>query len=107
MPGRERPLTQNERNPPAPRQSDARVDAFLEAARNVPAPALSGRGRLIFALDATMSRQAMWDLAQGLQAQMFKVAADLGGLDVQLVYYRGFSECRASAFVSGGQGTAP
>jgi hypothetical protein len=51
-----------------------------------------------------MSRQATWDLAQSLQARMFQVAADLGGLDVQLVYFRGFSECRASKFVSGGQG---
>ena len=65
-----------------------------------------GRGRLIFALDATMSRQATWDLAQDLQARMFQVAADLGGLDVQLVYFRGFNECRASNFVSGGQGLA-
>ena len=54
------------------------------------------RGRLIFALDATMSRQPTWDLAQSLQAQMFQAAARLGGLDVQLVYFRGFSECRAS-----------
>jgi hypothetical protein len=53
-----------------------------------------------------MSRRPMWDLAQGLQARMFQVAADRGGLDVQLVYYRGFNECRASSFVSGGQGLA-
>ena len=86
--------------------SGRRIDAFLDAARNVPAPQSGTRGRLIFALDATMSRQPMWDLAQGLQAQMFQAAADLGGLDVQLVYYRGFNECRASAFVSGGQGLA-
>ena len=53
-----------------------------------------------------MSRQPTWDLAQGLQAKMFQVAAGLGGLDVQLVYFRGFNECRASKFVSGGQGLA-
>ena len=63
-------------------------------------------GPAFVALDATRSRQPMCDLAQGLQAQMFQAAADLGGLDVQLVYYRGFSECRASPFVSGGQGLA-
>jgi hypothetical protein len=84
----------------------ADIAAFVEAARKAPAPLGSGRGRLIFALDATMSRQATWDLAQSLQARMFQVAADLGGLDVQLVYFRGFSECRASKFVSGGQGLA-
>jgi hypothetical protein len=59
-----------------------------------------GRGRLIFALDATMSRQPTWDSACHLQAEMFKEAAAIGGLDVQLVYYRGLSECRASQWVS-------
>ena len=83
-----------------------RCTAFVEAARKTPAPTQSARGRLIFALDATMSRQPTWDLAQGLQAKMFQTAAGLGGLEVQLVYYRGFSECRASKFVSGGQGLA-
>jgi hypothetical protein len=92
--------------PIARRSGDAGVDAFIDAARQVPAPANGARGRLIFALDATMSRRPMWDLAQGLQARMFQVAADRGGLDVQLVYYRGFNECRASSFVSGGQGLA-
>ena len=82
------------------------IAAFVEAAKKVPAPAASGRGRLIFALDATMSRQPTWDLAQTLQAKMFQAAAGLGGLDVQLVYFRGMDECRASNFVSGGQGLA-
>ena len=82
------------------------IDAFVESARKSPAPSTGMRGRLIFALDATMSRQPTWDLAQGLQAKMFQTAASLGGLDVQLVYYRGLSECRASKFVSGGQGLA-
>jgi hypothetical protein len=80
------------------------IAAFVDAARRTPAPASSGRGRLIFALDATMSRQPTWDLAQSLQARMFDVAEKLGGLDVQLVYYRGLDECRASNFVSGGRG---
>jgi hypothetical protein len=80
------------------------IAAFVEAAKKVPAPAQSGRGRLIFALDATMSRQPTWDLAQSLQAKMFQAASGLGGLDVQLVYFRGLNECRASNFVSGGQG---
>jgi len=82
------------------------IAAFVEAAKKVPAPAASGRGRLIFALDATMSRQPTWDLAQTLQAKMFQAAAGLGGLDVQLVYFRGMDECRASNFVSGGNGLA-
>jgi hypothetical protein len=50
-------------------------------------------GRLVFALDATASRQPTWDLACKLQAEMFR---EVTGLDVQLVYYRGGSECQAS-----------
>src|SRR5271163_4549654 len=82
------------------------IAAFVEAAKKVPAPAQSGRGRLVFALDATMSRQPTWDLAQSLQAKMFQAASGLGGLDVQLVYFRGFNECRTSNFVSAGRGLA-
>ena len=79
------------------------IDAFLEAAAKLPAAADAGRGRLIFALDATMSRQATWDIAQSVQGRMFVTAAAHGGLDVQLVYYRGLSECKASSFVTGGE----
>lgn len=89
---------------PPPRQSAA-VDAFLNKAKSV-APSGSRRGRLIFALDATMSRQPTWDLAVSLQTRMFETASSLGGLDVQLVYFRGFAECRASSFVAGGEGLA-
>ncbi len=95
------------RNAPVPQQGKADdVAAFIDAARQTPAPSSSGRGRLIFALDATMSRQPTWDVAQRLQARMFDVAARSGGLEVQLVYYRGLSECRASRFVSEGRGLA-
>ena len=65
-----------------------------------PSTAPGRRGRLIFALDATMSRQPTWDTACKLQADMFHEAAAIGGLDVQLVYYRGLHECRASRWVS-------
>jgi len=58
------------------------------------------QGRLIFAMDATMSRQPTWDMALGLQGQMFEAVAEVGGLDVQLMYFRGFGECRASKWVS-------
>ncbi|MGJ0505701.1 MAG: VWA domain-containing protein [Methylocystis sp.] len=90
---------------PAPRPAErSAVDAFLDKARDV-APSC-GRGRLIFALDATMSRQPTWDLAQSIQHDMFRTTAAQGGLDVQLVYFRGFRECRASGFVSQGAGLA-
>ena len=99
-------MDRNKEAPVARRDGGEGVAAFVEAARGVPAPGSSGRGRLIFALDATLSRQPTWDLAQALQAKMFQTASGLGGLEVQLVYYRGFNECRASKFVSGGQGLA-
>ncbi len=62
-------------------------------------PTAGARGRLVFSLDATMSRQPTWDSAMALQAEMFDEAAKVGSLDVQLVYYRGFGECRASKWV--------
>jgi hypothetical protein len=81
--------------------SSAEVSAFLEKVRGLtPTTEPGKRGRLIFALDATMSRQPTWDQACVLQADMFREAAAIGGLDVQLVYYRGLGECRASRWVS-------
>jgi hypothetical protein len=75
------------------------IAAFLEAARRS-APAVAGRrGRLVFALDATMSRQPTWDSACDLTAEMFATAAQVGGLDVKLVYFRGADECRASRWI--------
>ena len=87
--------------PDAARSGD--VAAFLATAKAM-APAGEGRGRLIFALDATMSRQPTWDQALTLQAQMFEEAGKVGTLDVQLVYFRGFGECRASRWVSDARG---
>jgi len=60
------------------------------------------RGRMMFALDATASREPTWAIARDLQAKMFRQAAPVGKLDVQLVYYRG-DECRASKWVSSGE----
>lgn len=80
--------------------ASAEVDAFLGKLAAMPALKPGGRGRLIFALDATASREPTWDRACQLQAEMFEVAADLGGLEVQLVFYRGFGECRASSWVA-------
>jgi hypothetical protein len=82
------------------RQGD--VASFLDEVRKLPARPDAGasRGRLIFALDATASRERTWDRACDVQASMFVEAERLGGLDVQLAYYRGFGECRASRWVS-------
>lgn len=83
-----------------PMAARSEVDSFLARAQELGASApAAGAGRLIFAADATMSRQPTWDLACTLQAQMFEAAAGFGGLVVQLVYFRGFGECRASPWV--------
>jgi hypothetical protein len=87
---------------PAPASSRPEIDAFIERVRSLdPAAAGGARGRLIFALDATMSRQPTWDTACTLQAEMFREAGSAGGLDIQLVYFRGLSECRATGWVRG------
>jgi hypothetical protein len=79
----------------------AEIDAFLSRVNELgPAVKTGARGRLVFALDATMSRQPTWDQACVLQADMFREAVSTGGLDIQLVYYRGLAECRASPWIS-------
>jgi hypothetical protein len=79
----------------------AGVDAFLRDLQRAPPPRPSAtRGRLIFALDATASREPSWDRACRIQGEMFEATAALGGLDVKLVYYRGFNECKASRWMT-------
>jgi len=87
--------------PANPGEVSAEVDAFLRDLQRAPPPRPSGgRGRLIFALDATASREPSWDRACRIQGEMFEATAALGGLDVKLVYYRGFNECKASRWMS-------
>lgn len=78
------------------------VSSFLEQVKRMPpvAKRAGERGRLVFAMDATMSRQPTWDRALQIQSEMFLETEKIGGLDVQLVYFRGFNECRASKWVS-------
>jgi hypothetical protein len=76
------------------------IAAFVAKARAMSPHSSGARGRLVFALDATMSRQPTWDMACALQADMFREAAALGSLDIRLVYYRGFNECRATGWIS-------
>jgi hypothetical protein len=85
---------------PAARSESSEIEAFVRQARALGAVSGKGQGRLILALDATMSRQPTWDLACSLQGEMFDAVGKTGGLKVQLVYFRGLDECRASAFVS-------
>jgi hypothetical protein len=74
------------------------IDAYLAGIRM--RHSVASTGRLIFALDATASRRPTWDMACQLQAKMFEEVKTIGGLSVQLVYYRGLDECRASKWIS-------
>jgi hypothetical protein len=88
-----------DRGDSAPAKSE--LDAFLqEISQLASGGSPNTRGRLIFGLDATASREWAWDTACKLQAEMFREAASTGGLDLQLVYYRGLDECKASRWVS-------
>ena len=80
------------------------VANFLQKVAQMP-PAVVGAGdaRLIFSLDATASRQATWDVASQLQTEMFLSAQALGGLNVQLCYFRGYGEFFASDWQSDSQ----
>lgn len=76
------------------------VAAFLAKLETMSPRPVGTRGRLVFAMDATMSREPTWDIALATQAEMFEAVKSVGGLDVQLVYFRGAGECRASRWVS-------
>jgi hypothetical protein len=81
--------------------SRSEVDAFLRKMASTPVVKSSTQlGRLMFALDATASRGPTWDRACHVQAEMFEQTAGLGGLAIQLCYYRGFKEFRATDWLT-------
>jgi hypothetical protein len=84
-------------NSPDAVATSADVDAFLANIRQSRSVAT---GRLIFSLDATASREPMWDMACHLQGEMFREVGNIGSLNIQLLYYRGLSECKASRWTS-------
>ena len=91
-------------NLPSKKSSKTDIEAFLEKVARAPSSKAPGkRGRLIFGLDATASRQPMWDRAAQIQGEMFSETAALGGLDLQLAYYRGFGEFKVSRWVNDGE----
>jgi hypothetical protein len=84
---------------PIARSSARDIEAFLKDAGRVPSLA-QAKGRLVFAIDATLSRAPTWDAASEIQSDMFEVAQDIGGLAVQLVWFRGRGEFRASGWTT-------
>ena len=75
------------------------VAAFVRKVGQLARPNASEDGRLLFAMDATMSRQPTWDMAVSLQAGMFEAIPKDAALQVQLIYFRGLGECRASKWM--------
>ncbi|OZG71381.1 hypothetical protein BTA51_20815 [Hahella sp. CCB-MM4] len=82
--------------PPAKRSD---IDQFLAKVKSTPPAPRHGKGRLLFAIDATMSRQPLWDQASQLQAEMLLAAGHDTGLLVQFAYYRGLLEFYHSSWV--------
>ncbi len=76
------------------------IDRFIDQLQQAPALVTGGTGRLLFALDATASRQPTWDHASHLQSEMFTAAANLGGLQIQLCYFRGYREFQHSLWLT-------
>lgn len=82
-----------------PKSDKQAIDQFINEVRTLPKQG-GGQGRLIFALDATASREPTWDEACHLQSELFLATRDMGGLAIQLCYYRGFGEFKATGFVN-------
>jgi hypothetical protein len=75
-------------------QPSQRVAAFREKAQ------ASHRARIAFIIDATGSREHAWDNATQLQGEMFTEATALGGLESQVVCFRGLDKVEASNWTS-------
>ncbi len=94
-------MASDDKKVPVRKSSNTEVEDFLRKVAAVPVRQAAGeRGRLIFALDATASRQPTWDQASHIQGEMFSATADLGGLEIQLAFYRGFGEFKVSPWLT-------
>ena len=94
-------MASDDKNVPVRKSSNAEVEAFLRKVAAVPVRRAAGeRGRLLFVLDATASRQPTWDHASRIQGEMFSATDDLGGLEIQLAFYRGFGEFKVSPWLT-------
>lgn len=97
--GKNDPVAQKRAGLPERGKVSGDIAAFVRKVGTLARPNAAQDGRLLFALDATMSRQPTWDLACQLQAEMFRAIPKPSALQVQLLYFRGLGECRASKWV--------
>jgi hypothetical protein len=77
------------------------IQAFIGKVKNAPLVNGVDKGRLIFAMDATASREHCWDMASQQHAAMFTEADKVSALSVQLCYYRGMGEFTALPWTRG------
>ncbi|WP_295557145.1 VWA domain-containing protein [uncultured Hyphomicrobium sp.] len=94
------PAGQRAGAPASSAASSAEVADFVAKVKALGPAATGTRGRLLFAMDATMSRAPTWDMALALQSEMFRAVKEIGSLEVQLMYFRGAGEARASRWVT-------
>ena len=93
-------MSSGDKKLPSRKSSGDAVSAFLGKLAVTPAyNQPRGGGRLLFAIDATASREPTWDMACHLQAAMFAETTNLGGLEIQLCYYRGFGEFKSTPWL--------
>ncbi len=85
--------------PPARRSSPGEIERFLHQSKNI-AAFVEKQPRLLFAIDATASRQPTWEVAGRLQQEMFLATNKLTSLAVQLCYYHGFHDFFASSWLT-------
>ena len=95
-------MSGSEHNPKLPTDGSSRADinAFLQKVAATPPTKPAARpGRLLFAIDATASREPTWDMACQIQSEMFASTDGIGGLHVQLAFYRGFGEMKVTSWL--------
>lgn len=85
--------------PPSKNHEAGDVARFLQKQRAI-RQFVDRSPRLMFAIDATASRQPTWDMACHLQGEMFSATAPISALSVQLCFYRGFRDFQASGWLS-------
>jgi|TARA_B110000240_G_C13425660_1_gene421476 hypothetical protein len=78
------------------RSNSLSVQDFLKKSDDLVAqPNSKNSGRLLFAMDATASREHAWDMACQIQADMFMSTQEIGNLEISLCYYRGYNEFKS------------
>ncbi len=91
--------------PPTTRSSSGEIASFLERSKQL-TRFRQQQPRLLFAIDATASRQPTWDSAIHLQREMFLATRELPSLAVQLCYYRGLADFYASPWLGDAEALA-